>query len=508
MSDPILELERIHGSDGDWRGIFTLGLKSRPQFLTVRSQQERAIALAAAIDACRPAQDRRTRRVLVIGGGFAGLTLASWFAEHSPLARKTGRKWEVAVFEKQNQLVPVQRGCAIRRLHPAIHTWPDSRCFDAPADAPSLTAWRSDAAGQVAAEFVGRLLENHRFAASLKSTVRFAIVQSASISVEKAEGQGRAVYRVTGTGDMVSPSSGALNPCASTWDADVLVFATGYGAEGSNLDEGARGRDIVSYWRNDDLGQAPLYGQMQRYILSGAGDGAITDLFRLCVYDFSYDLLVNELLPVKEARMAERFELAYRQLHPYSRARTPAGDKDDVKDLTSQYSKLIRDIKALGGDSLFSTLEKSWQAGVLTKNRVTGQSLGFLAAAFLKPGLKRHLEVRMQMLPEFARDTSPIQALVDNPRAMLYNRVLAYLLWKLGAFQVVLATTPGEVAAREGWSEDSYTVIVRHGADWRPAVRACLAGELRNEVDLDRTWEPPAAQAAAVGLYRLGWMPA
>ncbi|MFZ4286090.1 hypothetical protein [Variovorax sp. HJSM1_2] len=515
MQDEILELERLHGTPGEWQGIYTLGQKSQARYLTVKSQQRRAMALADRLGALwrRSPHGKQAPRVAIIGGGVGGLTLASYLAEQS-FAAKFGHgalaqpmRWDVLVFERQNQLVPMQRGCAIRKLHPAIHTWPASSCFDLPLLTqtlgptglpPTLTDWRAANAGDMAASLVLQVLSNYR--AAWKAKLNWSMLQSAEVKVS-LDDSGLAPYRLTAEqARRIDPSRVDVVPDTGPWRADIVVFATGFGVEVPGADDKLR----LSYWRNDDLGQAPLYGQKQRFVISGAGDGGLTDLFRLCLYDFSYDEVMRELLPVKDADIDAAFAEAVRRVHPNSKASEALR-----RDLASQYKRLLRDLAKAAPADVCDLLDGVWQGKVVGKKKVDGQSLGYLAHAFLRARCKEGVDVLLQVLPEFAQQDAsgnPLRALVNNPKAMLYNRVLAYLLWHMHKFKAKAAAEPNQLIRSEKWQPGSVTTIARRGAQWPEAVLASLAGVLLADVQKVLGAMPAAAVpgSALVEAYRLG----
>ena len=61
---------------------------------------------------------------------------------------------------------------------------------------------------------------------------------------------------------------------------DVLILAVGFGVEVPPFG--------LSYWSDDDLGAAEHERKDQRWLVSGIGDGALTDLMRLCIRDFQH----------------------------------------------------------------------------------------------------------------------------------------------------------------------------------------------------------------------------
>ena len=77
-----------------------------------------------------------------------------------------------------------------------------------------------------------------------------------------------------------------------SWDGSdpkqfsAVILAVGFGLEGT-------GKPEESYWSNDDLESE--FGPDENVLVSGYGDGALTDLMRLCVTDFRQDEMIDML---------------------------------------------------------------------------------------------------------------------------------------------------------------------------------------------------------------------
>ncbi|WP_244226951.1 hypothetical protein [Corallococcus aberystwythensis] len=105
-------------------------------------------------------------------------------------------------------------------------------------------------------------------------------------------GQIKELFNVESLYIDLSPSN---PPWDLTWNApghgggsfDIVIFAVGFGEE----QESAHSE---SYWRNDHLHQlaTKLPG---RVLVSGCGDGGLTDTLRLCVRDFEHDQILSLL---------------------------------------------------------------------------------------------------------------------------------------------------------------------------------------------------------------------
>jgi hypothetical protein len=93
--------------------VYLLG--SFEKGLTIYSQQVRALNLAWALIEAAPKNS--LGRVAIVGGGFAGLTVAAG------LLKKGVR--HVSLFERHAVLCPLQQGSDARWVHPRIYEWPN-----------------------------------------------------------------------------------------------------------------------------------------------------------------------------------------------------------------------------------------------------------------------------------------------------------------------------------------------------------------------------------------------
>src|ERR1700731_935684 len=85
------------------------------------------------------------RRVAVVGGGFAGLTVAAGLL-------KKGVRY-VALFEKHAVLCPLQQGSDARWVHPRIYEWPN-KGSKLPTAALPLLNWNAGRASDVVVEIL------------------------------------------------------------------------------------------------------------------------------------------------------------------------------------------------------------------------------------------------------------------------------------------------------------------------------------------------------------------
>jgi NADPH-dependent 2,4-dienoyl-CoA reductase/sulfur reductase-like enzyme len=118
-------------------GWFGVGLREAAR-VTLYTQQVRALNLAWALKTV--GEIRSGTRAVVVGGGAAGLTVAAALAHLEA---------HVTVLEKEADVLPLQRNCYKRHLHPRIYDWPLPESKQASARLPLLT-WRAGMARDVA----------------------------------------------------------------------------------------------------------------------------------------------------------------------------------------------------------------------------------------------------------------------------------------------------------------------------------------------------------------------
>ncbi len=232
------------------------------QGITVYKQQVRALNILYCLLESKRLKTGET--IGIIGGGVAGLTIAA-------AASKAGIK--VEIFEQKRIFLHVQYGCDTRELHPNIYDWPDKRSLFPYADLPVLS-WKYNTASHVCNQiFSGykQTVAEHGGCNEHKSCYIFNPIPESENSViidYRKPGQDRKSIAV-----------------------DILIFACGYGIEiGVEYQT-----STPSYWRNDELSQLRLGNSSQKFLISGAGDGGLIDLFRLKLFGFSYDSIVRDI---------------------------------------------------------------------------------------------------------------------------------------------------------------------------------------------------------------------
>lgn len=263
--------------------------------VTVLSQQRRALNLVWAlvesrgIPTLRPgaASESRTK-IAIVGGGFAGLSVAAALLQKRAAAA-------ITIFEERDALLPLQQGCDSRWLHPGIYNWPAEGSTAIAAMLPVLnwTAARaSDVVVQVLSEWKHVLAnrDNTPTPTLYCNTRHLQVYVSpddpAKLRIEWI-GERREVEDATIPSD---PEDAAVGANA---DFDIVIMAVGFGLETHD--------DTLSYWRNEMIGQPSLDQPRRIYLVAGQGDGAMIDLLRLRISQFRQDRILDDLFGDKLA---------------------------------------------------------------------------------------------------------------------------------------------------------------------------------------------------------------
>lgn len=224
-------------------GVYLVGSFAR--HVTIYSQQIRAINLIDAL--CRTGQIGRGTSVIVVGAGVAGLTAA---------AAALVRGASVTLVEQGADLSPIQSEAGARYLHPHIYDWPLQQVQGSRADLPLLD-WE---AGTAASVFEGF---RHNWN---KIAERFHAGPPLELKVRDIRRDGNLLQVMAANGE-------------PTVSGQIVILAIGFGRERSRA-------DYQSYWQDSPLDSDQ--GSRLKWLVSGFGDGALTDLMRLCVKHFRH----------------------------------------------------------------------------------------------------------------------------------------------------------------------------------------------------------------------------
>jgi hypothetical protein len=224
-------------------GIYVLGCFAR--YVTIHAQQVRALNLIDSL--AKSGVLSKRSKLAIIGGGIAGLTAAAAAA-----VRGVGR---VVVFERENEFLVLQRNSEQRYVHPHIYDWPSADALVDDAGLPILN-WSAERA----AEVVSCLSDAwNQIREALPGIIdhQMGCRELAVRSVMRAE------VRIGEHSD----------------GFDAVVLAVGFGRDAQV------GTD--SYWTDSRI-DGKEAGEEGAWLVSGGGDGALTDLMRLCISGFRH----------------------------------------------------------------------------------------------------------------------------------------------------------------------------------------------------------------------------
>ena len=260
--------------------------------VTVFSQQVRALNLVYALIESEevpiirsPDEFNASKKIAIVGGGFAGLSVAAGLLKKQANAR-------ITIFEERDTLLPLQQGCDSRWLHPRIYDWPGDESEAFVAMLPLLN-WTAARASDVVVQI---LTEWKRILASLTSAPIPKPVLYCNARHLQIHGNcdSRNSLQIEWVGERRDASDATtLEGLAvgASEKFDIVILAVGFGLERD---------DALSYWRNEVLGQPSLDQPRRTYLVSGQGDGAMIDLLRLRISQYRQDRILEELFEGKE----------------------------------------------------------------------------------------------------------------------------------------------------------------------------------------------------------------
>lgn len=344
-------------------GLFVLGSFARR--VTIYSQQVRALNLVDGL--CGMGYLRPSSRVAVVGAGFGGITAAAALAQIGV---------HVSLFDAESVPMHLQINSAKRYLHPHIYDWPLKSINDDKANLPVLT-WQADDANEVSK----RVKES--WEAICNEAEDGKIQERFGVPIASVVRQGKLWnIRVDGSND---PEP-----------YDVVILAVGFGVESVDLYS-------YPYWTDLWLDDAKFH--KRTWLVSGAGDGALTDVMRLCVRNCDHgETLAGIIKAVTETAGPFLEELQQRV------------QSDIVGTQLFEGLDVASILQAIQGDQRLYLREN---AVVLNASK---------KSVFGRPEIP-------------ASDDGPAQPEV-KPRASVLNRLVTWIMWKAG--KVILA--PGIIA--------------------------------------------------------------
>lgn len=253
-------LERM-GVPG-YPGVYILGAFAR--HVTFYSQQVRALNLVDAL--CSTGRVAQGSSVAVVGAGLAGLTAAAAAVRRGLHVQLVEEKADPG--ETPGQM-PLQINSNDRWIDPFIYDWPD-----ADPDEPDAEPWTHlpvlpwkaqnahDVRDQVLKQFADLIAEATEARGKPPISFHRRLLTGADLT---PAGDGQWRVRVAEDGHEVK--------------ADAVILAVGFGVE-------QEPETRFRYWTGDGLGGDQA--EKKTYLVTGAGDGGLTDVMRLCIAEFRH----------------------------------------------------------------------------------------------------------------------------------------------------------------------------------------------------------------------------
>lgn len=262
------EFLRLMGVE-DFPGIYVLGCFAR--YVTVYAQQVRALNLIDTL--AKGGVFSRHSSLAVIGAGIAGLTAAGAAA-----VRGVGL---VSVFERLENTMRLQRATEKRYIHPHIYDWPNMESESGEAGLP-LMDWEAGRAQEVVAR-LGKKWDKLR--AEFGDCIEEPYFECAPLELTIGDGKPRITLK------------------GQSKQYDVVILAVGFGRDAQKDSEGEIVTD--SYWTDSNLDGLEAESN-KTWLVSGAGDGALTDLMRLCIRDFQHRDVLNAVDQATKEKVGQR----------------------------------------------------------------------------------------------------------------------------------------------------------------------------------------------------------
>lgn len=419
-------------------GLYTLGLiQNNSRFVTIDEQVRRATEFAQFIlqKSNEDQWKNKTINICVVGSGLAGISCVLKLLEEDH-----NHKIKIKLLEKRHMLCPIQRNCLIRKVYPHLHKWPniDLESLEPVQIIDGLEIISGIAVGDFAAQCVQKLIQQSGYDNRVQILQDVSYLHISKLSEESND------LNIHASGKLLE-QHGSMRPDSINEVFDVCILATGFGVETNHSD--FKSANLISYWRNDDRSQVPLYSKNSTYIISGFGDGALSDLFRLKIYDYDALRFLKEI---------EKF---------FNKKMTP--------ELMSQSLKINE-----WENESFDVFE---QLELFFKEHMDPQKLKNLAS-WIRDDNSTILHIRRSeatpLTVGFHQDsaTQAIKRILNNQNSIIYNRFIFYVLWKLHGLRIELTDSLDELVNLYKVPEEN--VLVRHGTDKLSVVRDILSPSL------------------------------
>ena len=239
--------------------VYLLGCLERR--VTVYSQQVRALNLIYALEQCAGLQ--AGARIGIVGAGIAGLTAA---------AAALQRGFAVTLLEEKPSTVLLwrQADCDKRWLHPHVYDWPQPDSLQDDAKLPVMT-WTANTARQVVSKLKSQWLAIREQNPKSLLDEHFQVTD---VTVNNRDGKPQLQW----------------GPGLQRKDCAAVILAVGFGEEQTVAPLAS-----LSYWDYDGPSSPGTFAASKRCLISGSGDGGLTDVLCASIAGFQHDTFVKEL---------------------------------------------------------------------------------------------------------------------------------------------------------------------------------------------------------------------
>jgi hypothetical protein len=388
--------------------------------ITFYSQQVRALSLVHALR--EQGVLRNGMRVAVVGGGAAGLTAAAGLAVLADV--------EIDLYERAQEVLPLQSATTRRRLDPHIYGWPEAGSDDPIADLPLLD-WTAAPAQEVRRD----LKQEFEAIAALRPCLRLNLRHE----ITRACAAGPAVQldfeRDARLGEPANEGGRVRGQAVF----DLAILAFGFGVEVAEA-----GVPSISYWSEAGVPVAEFEGRVTpRFLISGNGDGGLIDLVAASAH-FDHAGVIREITHQPNiGSLIGRLE----DIDARARAADRAGNGFDF--LAAYDAEILEGLKGLG---LLDRVVARLRPGVQLTLQTSGPEVFSIKTATLNR-LAAYLVIRACALTGQARfvhladrNLEPIQQPDSVPyQAPLWFRCAGQAF---GVDTVIMRRGPGRAAAR------------------------------------------------------------
>jgi hypothetical protein len=243
----ILDLLSVPG----FKELYILGCFAR--CVTLYSQQVRALNLVSALG--HTGVIKPGAKVIVIGAGASGITA-------SAAAALLGA--DVTLLDELEGPMELQYNNRQRWIHPYVYDWPKMERMDDDSTRLPILNWTATYADRVAEQIEAG------WSAVVQETKRIRpFWRATAVSIQEFKGSTYVTWHAPDTGPGYEHDA-------------VTILAVGFGLE--DQQEWA-----WSYWSEDDIdGSFRKPAQRPKWLVSGYGDGALTDVMRLAIRRFRH----------------------------------------------------------------------------------------------------------------------------------------------------------------------------------------------------------------------------